>query len=240
MKNCKKVKKEIFLALLEGRKIEKSAEEHLKECHDCRDLYTDIENIDIASELVKVKIEDVMEKVDWRRVEREIMDKCREGSRKPLKIAPFPFLLLPKYSIPGIAIIAILISIFIYRNQISKEKEFIAYSELLLEKMERLSARNEVLNYLEDSSLLLTNLKESDGFDENSLKKSKELMLKKRFINQYLEEFPNVRQIASKIDFILMEFLMESKKEKIYKIIDQENLILKIKLVKEELKEIVL
>lgn len=236
MKKCKKIKKNIILALLENKDIEKSTEEHLKECEKCKEFYNELKRIDSISEIVKERIEREMERVDWERVERKIINKIEEESRKTSRIFSFSNLFSPGYLIPGIIILAIF-SFFIYKVQISKEKESDYNPELMVEKIERISARNEILEYFEESALLLTSLREKEMLDKHSIEKSRELVLKKRFINQYLQEFPNARQIASKIDFIFMESQTKSEKREISKIIDDEKLLLKVKLIKEELKE---
>lgn len=236
MKKCKKLKRNILIALLENRDIEKSSKEHLKKCEECKEFYIELQRIDSISEIVKERIELEMENVDWPRVERKIINKIKEESEKPLRMALFSHLLLPRYLIPGIVILAIF-SIFIYKIQISKEQKFDFNAELMVEKIEKVSARHEVLSYFEDSTLLLTSLREKGRIDEYCIEKSRELVLKKRFINQYLQEFPNAKQIATKLDFIFMESQMDSEKGEIFKIIEKENLLLKIKLVREELKE---
>lgn len=236
MKKCKKIKKNIVLALLENKDIEKSTEEHLKECEKCKEFYNELKRIYSISEIVKERIEREMERVDWERVERKIINKIEEESRKTSRIFSFSNLFSPGYLIPGIIILAIF-SFFIYKIQISKEKESDYNPELIVEKIERISARNEILEYFEESALLLTSLREKEMLDKHSIEKSRELVLKKRFINQYLQEFPNAGQIASKIDFIFMESQLENRKREISKIIDDEKLLLKVKLIKEELKE---
>ncbi len=236
MKKCKKIKRNILNALLENRDIEKSIEEHLKGCEECKEFYNELQRIGSVSEIVKERIGLEMENVDWSGVERKIINKIKEESEKSLKIVPFSHSLLLRYLIPGIAILAIF-SIFIYKIQISKEQKFDYNPELMVERIEKVSARDEVLNYFEDSAFLLTSLREKGRIDEPYIEKSRELVLKKRFINQHLQEFPNAKQIASKLDFIFMESQMDSEKGEIFKIIDKENLLLKIKLIREELKE---
>ncbi len=238
MRKCKKIRKEIIFALIEERDFGKEIEEHLIECKECKDLFVYLRSINSASEAIKDKIEEEMEKIDWRRVEREIIDKVKEESRRPLPITPLTNLLSPKYLIPSMAILIILISVFIYKASIPKKRDLFSSSQLVFERMEKVSAKNEILKYFEDSGLLLSNLMEKGGMDKHSLEKSKELLLKKRFINQYLDDFPNAKRIASKIDLIFMEFQMEEEKDEIREIIDKDNLILKINLVKDELKEI--
>lgn len=235
MKKCKRIKENIVMSLLEKQDIEKSVEEHIKECKDCNEFYNELQRIDSISEIVKERIKLEMENIDWERVERKIINQIGE-LKKPLRTIPFFHLLSPRYIIPGIAILAIL-SIFIYKIQISKEQKFNYNSELMMERIEKVSARDEILNYFEDSALLLTSLKEKGRIDEPYIEKSRELVLKKRFINQYLQEFPNAKQIALKLDFIFMEYQMDDEKSEIFKIIEKENLLLKIKLVREELKE---
>lgn len=237
MKKCKKIKKNIVISLLENRDIEKRIEEHVKGCENCKEFYNELQKICSISEIIKERIEEEMERVDWEKVERKIINKINnKESRKPVKLIPFTHLLLPKYLIPVIVILTIF-SIFIYKIQISKEQKFDYNPELIVEKMEKVSAREEVLNYFEDSALLLTSLREKGRLDEHCIERSRELVLKKRFINQYFQEFPNAEKIASKLDFIFMESQMNTERGEIFKIIDRENLLLKIKLVREELKE---
>ncbi len=237
MKECKKIRKAIFFAFIEGRSLGKETEEHLLKCKECKDFFTYLGNVSSASEAVKKRIDDEMDKIDWRVFERRIIDKVREQSRKPLRIFPLRNLLLPKYLIPSMAILIIIVSVLIYRLSVPRGGESFSYSQIIFDKMEKASAKNEVLKYFEDSGFLLSSLVEKENMDENSLKKSKELILKKRFINQYLEDFPNARQIASKIDFIFMEFQMDGENREIMRMIDKEKLILKIKLVRDEIKE---
>jgi len=236
MKECKKVRKDIFFAFIEGKGLGKEGEEHLLKCEECKDFFTYLNSVSSASEEVKKRIDDEMDKIDWRVFEREIIEKVREESRKPLRIFPLKNFLLPKYLIPSMAILIIIISVFIYILSIPREGEFFSESQIF-DKMEKVSAKNEVLKYFEDSNFLLSSFVEKESIDKYSLKKSKELLLKKRFINQYLEDFPNARQIASKIDFLFMEFQMDGENKEIMRIIERENLILKIKLVKDEIKE---
>ncbi len=242
MRICKKIQKELLSVYLNGKEeLGINLKNHIKNCMECKEFKDYLTVIDAISKDKRREIENEMEKVDWESFERAIFEKIKKEYHAQARSAPLSNLLSLKYLAPALTLLTISISLYLLRPYIPIfNKNRVSYSsELIFEKIEKVSAKNEIIKFLDESHLFLMNLKGKTPLDEENLsRKSEEMIFKKRYINNYLKEFPNAIELATKLDFIFMEYKKEKEeREEIHQLIEKENLILKIKLIKDELKE---
>ncbi len=242
MRVCKKIQKELLSVYLnEKEELSKNLKNHMENCTECKEFQDYLTLIDAITKDKRREIENEMKKVEWESFERAIFEKIQKESRAQARNIPILNLLSLKYLAPALILLTLSLSLYLFRPSlpIFNKKGDSYSSELIFERMEKVSAKNEIIKYLEESHLFLMNLKDKSPLDEENLsRKSEEMIFKKRYINNYLKEFPNAIELATKLDFIFMEYKKENEeREKIHQLIEKENLILKIKLIKDELKE---
>jgi hypothetical protein len=121
-----------------------------------------------------------------------------------------------------------------------------------LERVELEMARRETLDYLEESQYLLLDFvqspsKKSAEFwqSEFATQKARDLLAKKKYISPQLEKFQmaKAKSICDQIEYLFYELtqisaqLSEEEISKIQNMIEEKNLLLKIKLLKRELEQ---
>ena len=134
--------------------------------------------------------------------------------------------------------------------QVTRSPELI-FTDDFLEKAELEIARRETLEYLEKSQyLLLDFIQAPSGIsgemwgDEFALEKARDLLSKKKFIDPQLDKFrmAKAKQICDQIEYLFYELTQISENlppedlRRIQDLIQERQLMLKIKLVKKELK----
>jgi uncharacterized membrane-anchored protein YhcB (DUF1043 family) len=134
--------------------------------------------------------------------------------------------------------------------QVARSPELIFTSDFL-EKAEREVARRETLEYLEKSQYLLLDFVQSPSGvtaeiwrDGLTLQKARDLLSKKKFIDSQLDKFhmAKAKNICDQIEYLFYELTQTSEKllpedrKRIQDFIQDRQLMLKIKLVKKELK----
>ncbi len=112
-------------------------------------------------------------------------------------------------------------------------------------------ARRETLDYLEKSQYLLLDLIQSPSGmpretwgDELAIKKARDLLSKKKFIDPQLDKFrlAKAKKICDQIEYLFYELtqisenLLPEDLKRIQDLIQERQLMLKIRLVKKELK----
>ena len=264
MKNCQKIRKDIvaFLYGELGPDDQVRVRAHLDICSLCRDEAGELEFVQKESGSLIPELTEVMSSVDWETLPGEIADKVLrqdtavDSSR--LKKTWFSLLVQPKWR-PVYAgllfglIIGSLTTYLVFRSprlQATRIPELI-FSSDFLEKAEMEVARRETLEYLEKSQYLLLDLIQSPSGipgeswgDEFAIQKARDLLSKKKFIDSQLDKFrlAKAKRICDQIEYLFYEltqisenFLPEDLK-RIQDLIQERQLMLKIKLVKKELK----
>lgn len=122
--------------------------------------------------------------------------------------------------------------------------------EDFLDRVEMEMARKETLDYLEKSQYLILDIvrsAEPSGFETSRFnsERAKDLLSKKKYINQQLDRFEMVKakEICDQIEMLFYELsliredLPEEELKRIQSFIRDRQILLKIKLLKEELQE---
>jgi len=262
MKDCQKIKKEL-VAHLSGE-LETSDKErvdlHLNRCVSCRQELLQLEQIKEGSEFFKKEIAETSATIDWDLFSEEMAGRLfkqeTEGARgKPSFIGHlFQRRWQPLYAglLAGL-IIGSLVTYFLLRTPPSKEalRSDLVLTNDFFEKAELELARRETLEYLEKSQFLLLDFMQSpEGEtadlwqDEKGLERARELLSKKKFINPQLDNLrlARAKEICDQIEFLFYELtqlrdhLSPQDKKRLQVLIEEKQLILRIKLVKNELK----
>ncbi len=263
MKDCKKIRENIvaFLYGELGPEDQVSVKAHLDVCSHCRKEAKELEFVRKESGSLISGMSEAMSSVDWDTLPGKIADEVLEQDPAPasswLEKIRF-FLFLPKWRpvyvglLCGIMIgsLATYLVLRSPRLQIARTPEFIFTSDFL-EKAELEMARRDTLEYLEKSQyLLLDFIQTAPGIsgevwrDEFALEKARDLLSKKKFIDPHLDKFQmaKAKQICDQIEYLFYELTQISENfppedlKRIQDLIQERQLMLKIRLVKKELR----
>jgi hypothetical protein len=263
MKDCQKIRKDIvaFLYGELGPDDQVRVKAHLDVCSLCRDEAGELEFVQKESGSLIPELTEVMSSVDWETLPGKIADKVlmRDPAVDSSRLKKTWFSLFqPKWR-PVYAgllfglIIGSLATYLVFRSprlQATRTPELIFNSDFL-EKAEMEVARRETLDYLEKSQYLLLDLIQSPSGmpgetwgDEFAIQKARELLSKKKFIDPHLDKFrlAKAKKICDQIEYLFYELtqirenLLPEDLKRIQDLIQERQLMLKIKLVKRELK----
>jgi hypothetical protein len=142
---------------------------------------------------------------------------------------------------------------FIFRGSLNRKPgtpQFFASPEFL-DRADIEIARRETLAYLEKSQYVLLELAQLAGeqepfrLSEAAAHQARELLSKKKFLNPQLEkvQMAKAKDICDQIELLFYELsqvsesLSDEQRREIQRLIEQKNLLLKIRLLKKELQE---
>jgi hypothetical protein len=265
MMNCKKIQKDL-VAFLYGELPKKEQEffqAHLDECPRCKAEWEELKKITGAADILREDADEAMSSVDWEALPSQIAENVftkRSQSRSQTWLARVSgFLVQPRLK-PVYAALLIgivlggLLTFVIFRapqSGIIAEREYFAPQDFL-ENVELEMARRETLDYLEKSRFLLLDFiqapsERSTDFwqSEFTAEQTRDLLAKKRYINPQLDKFKlaKAKAICDQIEFLFYELtqisvqLSAEEVEKIQKMIEERQIILKINLIKKELEQ---
>jgi hypothetical protein len=263
MKDCKKIRKDIvaFLYGELGPDDQVRVKTHLDVCSLCRDEARELEFIQKESGLLSSGLSEVMSSVDWETLPEKIVDEVLEPNPnsdsfwlKNKWLSLFQPKWRPVYIglLSGI-LIGSLVTYLVLRSpslQIARAPELV-FSGDFLEKAELEVARRETLEYLEKSQYLLLDFFQTQSGvssemwrDEFHLQKARDLLSKKKFLDLQLDKFhmAKAKNICDQIEYLFYELtqisenLLPEDLKRIQDLIQERQLMLKIKLVKKELK----
>ncbi len=263
MKDCQKTRKNI-VAFLYGELSQEDqvrVKSHLNVCSHCREEANGLEFVRKESGSLIPELSKAMSSVDWETLPEKIADEVLRQDPAPdssrLK-KTWVSLFQPKWRPVYVGLLfGIMIgSLTTYlvlnspRLQVARAPELIFTSDFL-EKAELEMARRDTLEYLEKSQyLLLDFVQSSSGVsaemwrDEFALQKARDLLSKKKFIDPQLDKFhmAKAKKICDQIEYLFYELTQISENlqpediKRIQDLIQERQLMLKIKLVKKELK----
>ena len=263
MKDCQKIRKNIvaFLYGELGPEDQVRVKAHLDVCSLCRDEAGELEFVRKESESLIPGLPKAMSSVDWETLPGKIVDEVLRQDPAPdssrLKKTWFS-LFQPKWRpvyaglLFGI-IIGSLATYFVLNSpdlQVARAPELIFTSDFL-EKAELEVARRETLEYLEKSQYLLLDFFQSQSGvstemwrDEFPLQKARDLLSKKKFIDPQLDKFhmAKAKRICDQIEYLFYELTQISENlqpedlKRIQDLIQDRQLMLKIRLVMKELR----
>jgi hypothetical protein len=265
MRNCKKLKK-YFVAFLCGelRDEERAlVQTHLDSCPHCRREVKSLEQVLKGAESLTQDIEQAINSVNWNGLPQQIAERAFAEKvivpREPWLAKLGRFILQPKLKpayagiLVGVILGSFMTFLFLrgpFQPKAGKRELFAPQS--FLEKIELEMARRETLDYLEKSEYLLldyiqTPAEKSAEFwrSEFASEKARDLLAKKKYINPQLEKFQmsKAKVICDQIEFLFYELtqisidLSAEELEKVQRMIGDEQILLKINLLKKELKK---
>lgn len=265
MKKCKKYEKDLVAFLsdeLEEKKRIRVAL-HLEKCERCREELQKIKEIMENADSLNPELEKAMDSVDWEtlpsKIAHTVFDKIPDSPRRGWLERFLGFLFQPKLRpvyagvllgilIGSIATVMILRSPF--PGARSGRKFFV--SQDFLEKVELEMARRETLDYLDRSQYLLLDFIQVSHERETELwrsewpiERARDLLSKKKYINPQLNKFymAKAKEICDQIELLFYELTQMSDRlsaedlKRIQRLIEDKQLLFKIKLLRRELQE---
>jgi hypothetical protein len=225
----------------------------------------DLEGLEIVMKTVdsvKEEIDRVSSSIDWEaqadRVAEAAFRKAGAASRKPRRAGlfarVFPLKWRPVYG--GLAagiMIGFLGAYLVLKPGLMKpgREEKLFASREFIEKVELEMTRRETLDYLEKSQYVLLDFVRTPAGEARMeplspvRTQAKDLLTKKKYLNSELDKFQmaKARQICDQIEMLFYELsqidsrLSTAELQRIQKLIQERQLLLKIKLVKKELEK---
>ena len=263
MKDCKKLKRKL-VDYLNGEILPEERgllESHLADCPECRLEFKSLEKVMAGADSLVPEIESAMRSVDWDRMSDEITSNVFKTDKLPSREKPaegfWSLIFKPRFR-PVLAalffgvILGVGLTFLIFRWPSSQEyssREFMI-PQGVLDSMNIEVARRETLDYLEKSQYLLLDFIQSTpensvSFWQNQFtaKRAKDLLSKKKYINQQLNSYQmaKAKAICDQIEYLFLELTQLSSElplvelQRIQQLIQERQLLLKIKLVKQEL-----
>ena len=263
MRDCQNINKELvaFLYGELGPEDKRRVKSHLDRCTLCQQELKQLKQVKEESESFKNEIAMAMSTVDWEALPIEMAGRIfkKESVRSRWGHRLFGFLFpvrwKPLYAglLAGL-LVGSLATYFLLQLPQSRETQRadLVFTTDFLDKAELELARRETLEYLEKSQyLLLDFIQPPSGEmtdlwkDETGPQKARELLSKKKFINAQLDKFQmaKAKEICDQIEFLFYELtqlsghLSPEELKRLQNLIEEKQLMLKIKLVKNELKK---
>jgi hypothetical protein len=264
MNTCDDYQKELA-AFLYGEislRQSRSLESHLESCPACRRELNSIKKVFNGADTLNPEMEAAMQQVDWEALSERIVDHAwRRGfhaaSRNRTGIRRFWILphLRPVFAalVLGILLGAALTLLVLRPPRPTRlgSREVIMTPEAL-ESMDIEVVRRATLDYLDRSQYLLLDLVQAspDGAaqfwrSEFASRQAQDLLFKKKTIDQQLDSYrmAKARVLCDQIELLFLELIQVSQKvsaaelEKLQDLVQDRQLVMKIKLVKKELQE---
>ncbi|MDH5468071.1 MAG: zf-HC2 domain-containing protein [Candidatus Aminicenantes bacterium] len=265
MMNCKKIQKDL-VAFLYGELPKKEQEffqAHFEECARCRAEWEELKKISQAADALREDADKALSSVDWEalpsQIAENVFNKGSQSRRQTWLAKVSGFLVQPRLR-PVYAALLIgiilggLLTFVVFRapqSGVIAEREFFAPQDFL-EDVELEMARRETLDYLEKSRFLLLDFiqapseKSTDFWQsEFAAEQARDLLAKKRYINPQLDKFKlaKAKAICDQIEFLFYELtqisvqLSAEEVEKLQRMIEERQILLKINLLKKELEQ---
>jgi hypothetical protein len=239
-----------------------SVKEHLAMCPKCKNEFETIKKILDGADSLHDDIRKVMAAIDWDALPGQIAQTVFEkerGTRRESKVRSFWRPLFqprwrPVYAgvAAGLVLGVILTLVFLKPGALRTPPGAKYYaSNEFIDRVEFQMAKRETLDYLERSEYLILDFIQSPPGKTQLLQKdqpaqkAKDLLSKKRYINQQLDRFQmaKAKEICNQIEFLFLELSQISEEltaeeiAKIQNLVEQKQLLLKIKLLKKEIEK---
>jgi hypothetical protein len=227
-------------------------EDHLRECMACRRELAGWHAL-LAAASKRAAAETECQTIDWDVVSGKIMRKIDHVERvvkMPVRRRIFHF---APWTAAASLLLAIGLGIFFWirpRPDVVPGPDNGMISPATLSRLQLGLAREEVIAYLQQSQLMLTDLLKDCASEEVApweirlySQKAKELLLKKKYFQQNLPamEWLKVRNVSERIDWLNYEILQLDNRQlcsqinRLQRIMENEKLLLKIRLLERDL-----
>ncbi len=236
---------------------------HLDTCSDCQKELQDTEGVIKGADSLQADIDQAMALVDWEELPAKITETVFQEEKVPARknwLAGFlGWMSQPRLRpvFAGILVgilIGSLATILVFQSPWEKKSDEPGFmvSQDFLDKLDLEVARRETLDYLEKSQYLLLDFVryspegETELWkDEFAVSQARDLLSKKMYINPQLRKLrmAKAKAICDQIEFLFYELtqvkddLTKEDLERIQRLIEEKQLLLKINLLKKELRE---
>jgi hypothetical protein len=225
-------------------------EAHLGDCPDCRRELADWRSLlaDAAEQPAALRAE--LRAIDWDGVARRIM---AASERQGAPVRPRTAFSLPLLTAAATLIVLIGLGAFFWTRPGVRRGAGENAGRLSLTAAAHLRsglARGEMISYLRQSQLMLTDLLQDCTGDDTQAweinlysRQAKELLLKKKYFRQNLPatDWLKVRDISERLDWLNYEILQLrgdqfcGQVDRLQRIMERENILLKLRLLEKEL-----
>jgi hypothetical protein len=236
---------------------------HLEECPSCREEIAELKMMFSEADSYKNEIHNVMASVDWDSLPAQISSRAFQENRSQGLSSQrggiwgflFQSRMKPVYVglLFGLLLGSALTYIALNPTLLEKGREgAFLVSQETLDRVELELARQETIDYLEESQYLLLDFLQSPPEDSTEFWRSeyassaaRSLLSKKRYINPKLNKFQmaKAKSICDQIEYLFYELAQISPElslkelDRIRNLIEDRQIMLKIKLLKKELGE---
>jgi len=262
---CKKIDRDL-VAFLYGEldtEARKRVRSHLDNCPHCQGELQGIKELMRTADSLKDDVEETMASVEWDILPTTISDAVFDKRAPLLRKTPrrnfWEKVFFPRFKPVYAALLVGLIlgslaTLIVVRTSLSNGSrgESFFVTQEFLERVELEMARRDTLDYLEKSQyVLLDFVQTSPGKSRQAWRRdlvsqvAEDLLAKKRYINPQLDKFrmAKAKEICDQIEFLFFELtqisdqLSEEDLKRIQNLIEENQLLLKIKLLKKDLEE---
>ena len=236
---------------------------HLDICPHCQEELQGIKELVRAANSLNDNVEVAMASLDWDALPNKISNAVFDHKSAPTQQAPrrsFWEILVQSRLKPVYAALLVglmlgsLATLIVMRTSLLRESrgESFSVSQEFLDRVELEMARRDTLDYLEKSQYVLLDFVQASPEKtpqpwrrDLASEAAKDLLAKKRYINPQLDKFhmAKAKEICDQIEFLFFELtqisdqLSEEDLQNIKNLIEDNQLLLKIKLLKRDLEE---
>jgi hypothetical protein len=256
MKECTVVKNSLVAYLVgELGEIETNrVSEHIDRCPFCLDEYNKIRNVFDGFETLRNENATALEEVDWAEKTREI-ERLSIRATRMVEKSFFSFLsgwriLVPV--LPLIFVLGLMLGYFLFHTGRSVNQDLFepGIAGLSFSRIENTLAKKEILGFLKQTQLLLTELMnkcdyENMVFQDKKIKTEqiRALLMKSRYLSHDLDDpqLMSSRNLLTKIELLLYEISALDENvscesiQSLQQMVQQERLFFKIRLIEKEL-----
>jgi hypothetical protein len=233
---------------------------HLDTCPDCAKEFKALERILESADSLGQEMRSVLAGVDWdvqaEKIVTAVWDEKRLPRRKQRQVRLWTFVPRLKPVLAGL-LIGIMVGgagMFVaYRGGLFEKPkgEALFASREFLDRVDQEMARRETLNYLDKSQYVLLELAQTQTgsgdcrLTDAATRETKELLARKKYLNPQLEKvrMAKAKEVCDQIEMLFYELAQVSESltpaqcRGIQNMVEEKNILLKIKLLKKELQE---
>jgi hypothetical protein len=211
-------------------------------------------------DFLSLEMKSVLAGIDWdaqaEKIVSAVWDEKKRPQRKPKPLRLWTFLPRLRPVLAGLLIGIMVggVGMFVaYRGGLFEKPkgEALFASREFLDRVDQEMARRETLNYLDKSQYVLLELARTQSgsgdcrLTDAAVRETKELLAKKKYLNPQLEKvrMAKAKEICDQIEMLFYELAQVSESltpaqcRGIQNMIEEKNIILKIKLLKKDLQE---
>jgi hypothetical protein len=262
MSNCRTIRESMTAAAGTPGAPGPAVKEHLAMCDECRNEFEDVQKILAGAEAVREEMDKAMAAVDWDALSERIADAAfvsapaRERARGRTDF--WRTLVQPRLRpvfagiLGGLLVGSLATYVLLKRGPAPRLKsESYAATGEFIDRVEFEMSKRETIDYLEKSEYVILELVQSPvertvpGNPEAAADRIKALLAKKRYFNARLDhgEMAKAREICDQIEMLFLELsqisdaLSVEEAAKIQKFVEDKQILLKIRMLKKELRE---